>query len=145
MAGAISGKLLAFTVNGIKYRCQTGGSININKDISTDEPCKDDGGWNTGTVTGKSWGASFDAKAFLDDIQGNQFDIFDLMLLNDDPIELEFLTTPGEHDYPIDVVLSGEAYMNSVNWDAPANATSTYTVDFTGNGPLTKLEIPVTT
>lgn len=145
MAGAISGKLLAFTVNGIKIRCQTDGNITITKDVTTDDPCKDDGGWSTGNVTNKSWTGSFSAKAFLDDIQSNQLDVIDLMLNGDDPVEIEFLTTPGDHNFPIDVVLSGEAFLNNFSWDAPANATSTYTVDITGNGQLTKVEIPVTT
>lgn len=145
MAGAISGKLMAFTVNGTKVRCQTSGTLTITKDISTDDPCKDDDFWTTGTVTSKGWSASLDAKQFLDDIQLNQMDIVDLMLSSDDPVELEFLTTPGDHNYPVDVVLSGEAFMNNVNLDTPANATATYTVDFTGNGPLTQARIPVTT
>jgi hypothetical protein len=145
MASAISGKLLAFTINGVKVRCQTAGNLTIEKEISTDDPCKDESGWVTGTVTSKSWSGSFDAKQFLDDIQMNQLDIVDLMLASDDPIELEFLTTPGDHNYPVDVVLAGEAYLNSASLDTPAGETATYTVDFTGNGPLTQTRIPVTT
>lgn len=147
MASGISGKLMAFTVNGKKYKCQTTGNIALNKEISTDEPCKDDGGWNTGTVTSKGWTGSFAAKAFLESIveNGNQLDIIELMIESDDPVELEFLTTPGDHNYPVDVTLAGEAYLNGFNWEAAANANSTYTVDFTGNGPLALDKIPKTT
>jgi hypothetical protein len=143
MAGSISGKLLKFTIGSVVIRCQTDGNITITKDVTTDDPCKDDEGWTTGTVTSKAWTASFGAKSFLDSIAMNQLDIIDIMLASDEPAEIEFLTTPGDHNFPIDVVLAGEAYLNNFSWDAPANATSTYTVDLTGNGPLVKTEIPV--
>jgi len=141
----VSGKLLSFSVNGTKIRCQTDGNINIAKDLSEDEPCKDTGLWKTYTVAAKSWGGSVSAKAFLDSIANSQLDIIDLMLGDDELIELEFLTTPGDHTFPIDVVLSGSAHINNFDWANPANAASNYTVDFTGDGELTKLEIPVTT
>lgn len=141
---SVSGKLMAFTIGGVKYRCQTDGNINITREVTEDDPCKDQGLWKEHTVVSKSWGGSFNAKAFLDTLAGNQLDAIDLMLGPDDPIELEFLTTPGDHDFPIDVVLSGEAFMTNLDWANPASGASTYTVDFTGNGPLAKVEIPVT-
>jgi hypothetical protein len=84
------------------------------------------------------------ARAFMDIAAANQFDVIDNLLDDDDPVvEFEFLTTPGDHNFPVDVVLSGSAYIASLNWDAPASGKSTYTTDFTGHGPMTKVEIPV--
>jgi len=141
---SVSGKLMAYTLAGVKYRCQTDGTVTITRDLSEDDPCKDQGLWKEYTVVSKSWTGSFSAKAFMDSVAGNQLDAIDLMLGPDDPIEIEFLTTPGDHDFPVDVVLAGEAFITNFDWANPANGNSTYSVDFTGNGALVKTEIPVT-
>lgn len=145
MARAISGKILKITFGDLSIRCQTDGTLTINKEVSTDEPCKDDGGWNTGSITSKSWTISMTAKAFLDSIASNQLDLIDVMLASDEPGEIEFMSDPAmSGDRTLNVVLSGSAFLNQLVWNAPANATSTYTADFTGDGPLTKVETPVT-
>lgn len=140
---SVSGKLMAYTIGGVKYRCQTDGNITITRDVAEDDPCKDSGLWKEHTVVSKSWTGSFSAKAFMDSVAGNQLDAIDLMIGPDVPVEIEFLTTPGDHDFPVNVVLAGEAFMTSLDWANPASGASTYSVDFTGNGALVKTEIPV--
>lgn len=145
---AIEGKVLSVTVNGKKLDCQTDGTLTITKELTTDEPCKDaTGKWTTTRVTSKSWTISVTARAFLENVATmNQLDILDLMLDDaDTPVEIEWLSTPGLHDGDLDVVLSGEAMLPNFTWNAPGADLSTYTIDFNGTGPLTKLEIPVTT
>lgn len=145
---AIEGKILTVTIGGKKLDCQTDGTLNITKEVTTDEPCKDSTGkWTTGRVTSKSWNISVSARTFLENVATlNQLDIIDLMIDdNDAPVEIEWLSTPGDHDGDLDVVLSGEAIPNNFTWNAPANDLSTQDIEFTGTGPLTKVEIPVTT
>lgn len=152
MAKAIPGKLLAVTINGQKYRCQTDGSLNITANLSEDDPCKPDdqstpaeAGWVTRSVDSRDWSMSFSAKSFSDNIQAHNSDVSSLMIDGDLDVEVEFLTTPGQHSFPEDIVYSGSGILANFTLNAPVTGGSTYDVEVSGNGPLTLTRIPATT
>lgn len=153
MAGKMPGKLLALTIGGRKLRCQTNGTLTLGTSLTQDDPCKPDdvstgtvaGEWETSTVDSRNWKISVDAASFLDDLRENGFDLVDQFVNESLAVEVEFLTTPGDHDFPEDVVFSGSGLIDTLTLNAPAKGNSTYTASITGNGAPTFTRIPVTT
>lgn len=152
MAGSIQGKLLAVTVNGTKLRCQTDGTLTLTANLTEEDPCKPDddtpieeAGWVTRSVDSRDWSIAVSAKSFLDTIQANGSDMAELFVNGDLEVEAEFLSTPGQHDFPEDIVYSGSALISSLTLNAPVSGGSTYDLELSGNGPLAFTRIPVTT
>lgn len=153
MAGKMPGKLLALTIGGRKLRCQTNGTLTLGTSLTQDDPCKPDdvspgsadAEWETSTADSRNWKISVDAASFLDDLRENGFDLIEQFVSGSLAVEAEFLTTPGDHDFPEDVVFSGSGLMDTLTLNAPAKGNSTYTVSITGNGAPTFTRIPVTT
>lgn len=153
MAGKMPGKLLALTIGGRKLRCQTNGTLTLGTSLTQDDPCKPDdvspgstdGEWETSSLDSRNWKISVDATSFLDDLRENGFDLIDQFISGSLDVDAEFLTTPGEHDFPEDVIFSGPGILDTLTLNAPAKGNSTYTVSITGNGAPTFTRIPVTT
>lgn len=153
MATSIAGNLLAVTVNGQKIRCQTAGTLTLTANLTTDAACKPDdatppeqAGWLTRTVDSRDWSLSVNMKVFLDDLELSGHDLaarfIDNQLVLDD---VEFGSTPGQHDYPEDIIYSGQGIIASLTIDGPATGEATHALTIQGNGPLTQQRIPVTT
>lgn len=153
MAGKMPGKLLALTIGGRKLRCQTTGTLTLGTSLTQDDPCKPDdtspgsvaGEWETSTVDSRNWKISVDAAAFLDDLRENEWDLTTQFVTGDLDVDVEFLTTPGDHDFPEDVIFSGPGLIDTLTINAPAKGNGTYTISITGNGAPTFTRIPVTT
>lgn len=150
MAGSIGGKLLAVTVNGVRIRCQTDATLTLTTNMTDDDPCKPDdntpaaeASYVTRTVDSRDWTLSVSAKSFLDNIEMNQSDLSELFIQGNLDAEVEFLSTPGQHNYPEDVVYSGSAIISSITINAPASGASTHDTEFSGNGPMSITRIPV--
>lgn len=153
MAGKLPGKLLAVTINGRKLRCQTNGTLTLGTSLTQDDPCKPDdvstgtvaGQWETSTVNSRNWKIAIDAASFLDDLRLNQMDLIELFVGGDLEVDVEFLTTPGDHDFPEDVIFSGSGLIDSLTLNAAAAGNSNYNVSITGNGAPAFSRIPVST
>lgn len=153
MAGKMPGKLLAITLGGRKLRCQTNGVLTLGTSLTVAEVCKPDdvtpdsvdAQWETHTVDTRNWKITVDAASFLDDLRENGFDIIGQFVSGSLDVEVEFLTTPGTHDFPEDVIFAGLGSIDTVTLNAPVKGDSTYSVAITGNGAPTFTRIPVTT
>lgn len=153
MAGKMPGKLLALTVDGRKLRCQTNGTLTLGTSLTVDDICKPDdvspgaadAEWETHVIDSRNWKISVDAASFLDDLRENGFDLIEQFISDSLAVEVEFLTTPGDHDFPEDVIFAGLGSMDTLTLNAPAKGNSTYSVAITGNGVPTFTRIPVTT
>lgn len=152
MAGSIAGNLLAVKVNGQKLRCQTAATLTITVNTTADAACKPDdatppesASWITATNDSRAWNLTCDMKAFLDDLQLSGHDIAALIIANTPNVEVEFGSTPGQHDYPEDITYSGPAIISSWSLAAPATGEATHSLTFTGNGPLVLERVPVVT
>lgn len=145
------GKLLALTVGGRKLRCQTNGTLTLGTSLTQDDPCKPDdvstgtATWESSVIDTQNWKISVDAASFLDDLRENGFDLIEQAVSGSLNVEVEFLTTPGDHDFPEDVIFSGSGIMDTITLNTPAKGNSTYTVAITGNGEPSFTRIPVST
>lgn len=153
MAGKMPGKLLALTIGGQKIRCQTTGTLTLGTSLTQDDPCKPDdvdagtveGEWETSSIDSRNWKISVDFASFLDDLRENQFDLVTTFVGGDLNVEVEFLTTPGDHDFPEDVIFAGPGIIDTLTLNAPAKGNGTNTISITGNGAPTFTRIPVST
>lgn len=94
--------------------------------------CKGDSGWNEGVPGAKSWTMSTDGLYQLDANMG-VIDFFDLWN-NKTKVTLKFGTaTTGDEQF------QGEAYVVSLEMNAPNGEEATYSVSFQGTGAITKI------
>lgn len=152
MAGSIAGNLIALTVRGQKLRCQTAGNLTITVNTTTDPACKPDdasapetASWTDVTADSRTWQITCAMKAFLDDLQLSGHDIAALIIANDMVVEVEFGSTPGQHDFPEDITYSGSALITNWSFDAPATGGATHDLTFVGKGALAQERVPVVT
>lgn len=145
----IHGRVMQVTWKGEKIRCQTDATLEIDKDVQTGAPCKDDGGWATKFVGQKTWNITCTVKNFLDSVSLNQLDLAEEMLSStgDDPAVVTFTSTEGDeaHSGTEDATFSGDAILANFTWNAPGDAESTSDLTFEGTGPLTLTRTPVST
>lgn len=153
MAGKLPGKLLAVTIGGRKLRCQTSGTLTLGTSLTQDDPCKPDdvstgsieGEWETSSLNSRNWKIAVDASSFLDDLRLNELDLIELFVGGELEVDVEFLTTPGDHAFPEDMIFSGSGLIDTLTLNAPAAGNSTYNVSITGNGAPAFTRVPVVT
>lgn len=143
----IHGRIMQVTWGGAVIKCQTDATLEIDKDVQTGAPCKDDGGWATKFVGQKTWNITATVKNFLDSVPLNQLDLAEEMLSStgDDPQTVTFTSTESEHSGTEDATFSGDAILANFTWNAPGDGESTSDLTFEGTGPLTLTRTPITT
>lgn len=153
MAG-ISGKLLRVKFGDKYIQCQLDATLNILVNTSEDEACKPSGetvedvdSWVTRTVDSRDWNITVNAQAFLDAVGADmtQSDILELMVDGDLKGTAEFLTTPGQHTNPEDIVFEGPAVITNFSLNAPSSGKANYDLTLDGDGKPTFTRIPATT
>lgn len=150
MAG-ISGKLLRVKFGDKYLQCQLDATLNVTVNTSEDETCKPSGAtvesatsWITNTVDSVGWNISVNAKAFLATVgtELTQSDILELIVDGNLEGEAEFLTTPGQHNNPEDIVYEGNVIISNFSLNAPASGNANYDLDLLGQGKPTFTRIP---
>lgn len=150
----ISGKLLRVKFKDKYLKCQLDATLNMVINSSEDDPCKPDGDtvegvneWVQRTVDSQDWNITVNARAFLDEV-GTQLDQNDLleMIVDGDLFgDAEFLSTPGQHNNPVDMVVDGPVVITDFSLEAPASGKANYDLTLSGNGKPTATRIPATT
>ena len=153
MAG-ISGKLLRVKIGDKYLQCQLDATLNLITNTTEDEVCKPSGdtvetatSWVTRTVDSQDWNISVNAQAFLDTVGAEltQSDILESIIDGDLNVEVEFLSTPGQHSNDEDILFEGDAIIENFSLSAPATGKANYDLDLSGNGKPTVTRIPAGT
>src|SRR3546814_443336 len=140
MAG-ISGKLLRVKFGDKYIQCQLDATLNMTVNTTEDEACKPSGetpetstSWITNTVDSQGWNISVNAQAFLDTVgtELTQADILELMVDGNLEGEAEFLSTPGQHNYPEDQLFEGTVLISDFSLNAPASGKANYDLSLLG-------------
>lgn len=144
MAREIAGKdMFLYIQKGGEYvlvGCATDSSINVST-ATLSAACKSSGGWSESTPGQKSWTASlsgvykiYEGSEIADNYSATE--LFDAIVAGT-KIALRF-GTPEEGD----TQFAGEGYITSWDLTGSAEDFSTYSVEVTGSGPLTKYTVP---
>lgn len=128
--GKFNGTLLNVYIDNTIIGCATSSELSINVDLA-DATCKDDGGWADHIAGLRDWSVSTDGLVKFDG-NNNVEDLYDL-LSGRSVVTLKFTTNVTG-----DLVFSGQASVASLSVSAEMEAAVTYSVEFTGKGPLTK-------
>lgn len=133
----INGTNLRWLIDGSAVFAATNGSIQITRDLRTTTiEHKDDSGsaagWNTSTPGAKSFSGT--CEAFLTD-EGTTPDIETMFDALDNGTELDFDFVDAVES---NIGFEGKVLITSIDVNAPDKEESTYTLSFTGTGPLTK-------
>ena len=129
----LAGKFIAFSTN-----CTVHTSLNLEESSTKDST----NNFTEQTPTGISWDMSCDALYSVDaDTTGkNGVDALD-MVLAQQRVLVQFEQTQGEKNrVPVagGVVYSGYAWVNDISINAANRQNTSYTIQLTGDGPLTK-------
>jgi predicted secreted protein len=126
--GHFSGTKIFVLVNGELVGCQKDSDLDISFD-QIDATCKDNDGAKK-TLPGQvSWSINMDAVQVYNDANG--FQSLVAASLNKNSVAVMWST--GAEGDP---VYSGNAYITKLNAKAPLNDVATYSVTFSGDGPL---------
>jgi len=140
--GVIKGQNLRITIGGkfvaFATSCTVHTSLNLEESSTKDST----NNFTEQTPTGISWDMSCDALFSVDaDITGkNGADALDLVLAQQ-KVQVQFEQTQGEKNrVPVagGVVYSGYAWVNDCSVTAANRQNASYTIQLTGDGPLTK-------
>lgn len=140
--GVIKGQNLRITIGGkfvaFATSCTVHTSLNLEESSTKDST----NNFTEQTPTGISWDMSCDALFSVDaDITGkNGADALDLVLAQQ-KVQVQFEQTQGEKNrVPVagGVVYSGYAWVNDCSVTAANRTNTSYSIQLTGDGPLTK-------
>lgn len=140
--GVIKGQQLRLTLTGkfvaFSTSCTVHTSLNLEESSTKDST----NNFTEQTPTGISWDMSCDALFSVDaDTTGqNGVNALD-MVLAQQRVFVQFEQTQGEKNrVPVagGVVYSGYAWVNDISINAPNRQNTSYTIQLTGDGPLTK-------
>ena len=155
MAG-IAGKLLRVKIGDKYLRCQLDATLDFTNTFEEDEACKPEvtgsvpaGTWveRDASEATQDWSISVSARAFLDVLEGDslhQGDIMALIVDGDLSVEVEFLSTPGQHSHAADMLFEGTGLIENFSLSAPVTGKATYDLDIVSAGKPTITNIPVT-
>ena len=132
-AGKFNGTLLNVYLGNVMIGCATSSELSVNVDLA-DATCKDDGGWADHIAGLRDWSVSTDGLVAFDDTN-NIGDIYTL-LSGRTVVALKFTT-----NITGDLVFYGNASVASISVSAEMEAAVTYSVEFTGKGPLLKATV----
>lgn len=152
MAG-ISGKLLRVKIGDEYLRCQLDATLTLSTTYEEEEGCKpdlaepDSGQWvqRDAADATQDWTLSVSARAFLEELAGaslHQGDILKLIVDGNLSVDVEFLSTPGQHSYGADFIFEGAGLIESFTFNAPVDGKATYDLDIVGNGKPSVSTIP---
>lgn len=140
--GVIKGQNLRIKL-GTKYVAfATSCTVHVSAQLEESSTKDSTNGWQKQEITGMNWDISVDALYSVDtDATGvNGVDALDLILAQQQ-IDVEFTQAAGEKNrVPSsgDIKYSGKAWVNDVSVNAPNRQNTTYTLQATGDGELTK-------
>ena len=140
--GVIKGQNLRIKL-GTKYVAfATSCTVHVSAQLEESSTKDSTNGWQKQEITGMNWDISVDALYSVDtDATGvNGADALDLILAQQQ-IDVEFTQAEGEKNcVPSsgDIKYSGKAWVNDVSVNAPNRQNTTYTLQATGDGELTK-------
>ena len=146
MNKTIKGGSMMLFVGDKSIACATSHELNVSMEtVSTAN--KDTGGdWDTNEAGLLSWTAKSENVASVGEAGLTQDDLLDLMIAKE-PVELIFgpkketgNAVPEAGWTPaVSGVRKGKALITNVTQNAPNGENTTFTVDFTGTGPLEKV------
>jgi predicted secreted protein len=131
--GKFNGTLLNVYLDNVIIGCATSSELSVNVDLA-DATCKDDGGWADHIHGLRDWSVSTDGLVSYNGTN-NIGDLYTL-LSGRTSVSLKFTTNVTG-----DLVFSGTASVASISVSAEMEAAVTYSVEFTGKGPLTKATV----
>lgn len=141
----IKGQNLRFSVlvNGVKtyFAASTNAQLHVAADLE-DSSTKDsaDGMWKEQECIGLSWDGSVDVNV-IDDALDNALQALQVPTLVGQTVDVELdLTTGLQNRVLAKGLYAGKAIINDWSLTAQNRAQSTASVQFQGNGPLTKVE-----
>lgn len=140
--GVIKGQNLRIKL-GTKYVAfATSCTVHVSAQLEESSTKDSTNGWQKQEITGMNWDISVDALYSVDsDATGvNGADALDLILAQEQ-IDVEFTQAAGEKNRVPetgDIKYSGKAWVNDVSVNAPNRQNTSYTLQATGDGELTK-------
>lgn len=140
--GVIKGQNLRIKL-GTKYVAfATACTVHVSAQLEESSTKDSTNGWQKQEITGMNWDISVDALYSVDtDATGvNGVDALDLILAQQQ-IDVEFTQAAGEKNRVPetgDIKYSGKAWVNDVSVNAPNRQNTSYTLQATGDGELTK-------
>lgn len=140
--GVIKGQNLRIKL-GTKYVAfATSCTVHVSARLEESSTKDSTNGWQKQEITGMNWDISVDALYSVDtDATGvNGVDALDLILAQQQ-IDVEFTQAAGEKNRVPetgDIKYSGKAWVNDVSVNAPNRQNTSYTLQATGDGELTK-------
>lgn len=140
--GVIKGQNLRITIGGKYIAFATTCTVHVAAQLEESSTKDSTNGWQQQDATGLSWDVSTDALYSVDaDASGiNGVDALDLILAQQ-PVTIEFTQASGEKNRVAPtgaVVYSGQAIVNDISVTAANRANTTYSLQASGNGALTK-------
>lgn len=138
----IKGQNLRVMVGGKCIAMSTNSVFHISATLESSSTKDSVGDFEEQEVTGLSWDASCDALVTLTDNGTNGELVTDLisLMINKTLVTLTFDQTAGTNNRTgqnAAIKRTGTAYINDVQVTAQNRANSTFTVQFSGTGPLT--------
>lgn len=120
----------------------TNATVHIGASLEESSTKDSTNGWQQQEIVGMNWDISVDALYSVDtDATGvNGVDALDLILAQE-KITVEFTQAAGEKNRVPGqgaIVYTGDAWVNDVSVNAPNRQNTTYTLQATGDGELTK-------
>lgn len=140
--GVIKGQNLRITIGGKYIAFATTCTIHLAAQLEESSSKDSTNGFKEQSITGMSWDISADALYSVDtDATGvNGVDALDLILAQQ-RVLVEFVQTTGaknREDVGGSVTYSGYAWVNDISVSAPNRANTTFSIQATGDGQLTK-------
>ena len=140
--GIIKGQNLRVMADGKCIAMATSCQFHIATELSDTSTKDSTGDWQEQEVVGKSWDAQTDSLVTLEDngVNGELPQALVQLILNGTAITLTFDTTAGTNNRVAQnsaIKMSGQAYLQDLNFNAANRQNSTLTAKFIGTGPLT--------
>ena len=140
----IKGQNLRFSVlvKEVKtyFAASTNAQLHIAADLEDSSTKDSTGMWKEQECVGMSWDGSVDVNV-IDDALDNALKALDVPSLVGQEVDVELDITGGEQNRVLSKGLyKGKAFINDWSLTAQNKAQSTASVQFQGNGPLTKVE-----
>lgn len=139
--GIIKGQNLRVMADGKCIARATSCQFHIATELSDTSTKDSTGDWQEQEVVGKSWDAQTDSLVTLEDngVNGELPQALVQLILNATAITLTFDTTAGANNRVAQnsaIKMSGQAFLQDLNFNAANRQNSTLTAKFIGTGPL---------
>ena len=140
--GIIKGQNLRVMADGKCIAMATACIFHIAAELSDTSTKDSTGDWQEQEVVGKSWDAQTDSLVTLEDngVNGELPQALAQLILNATAITLTFDNTDGANNRVAKnsaIKMSGQAFLQDLNFNAANRQNSTLTAKFIGTGPLT--------